>query len=504
MDDADASAHTGDRASTPTTAHTNRQEQEARLPFLAKDERRQEDLELPSGASGTGRTSSITAFLGRARKFVRAEYRRPTAEFFFNRSLGPARLGRFDMWSLAWASRLSSLVVNWETGVVTLGLGTALIGLTGNTIMFLCFSVVLAELATMLPYIGGLATYSRAAFGSFVGYTVGQCETAFYTVGIASNVSFFATVLTSYGYSQALEPLWWLLQMLILSTFILSGTRPVFIALAAFAIWGLLILPVAVLPVINQYDLVGQTKETYWTLQPDVSTVLRYTNDSATNLTTLDAFFPFGASGILLSFEPFSVGFTGLEFIPLLAEDAPNFVADAPGAILLSAATLIVQTWAYTLAFSGLPPGAFAMFNDLNGNGIVMPIASAYGLEPYGPAWNVLGFFFNYLTLSRTGYMPHFLSYTKMPFNLPPRPWPACVFTTFVVLVLCFVGSLELRDLVSFVLPNVSAALVITYNLYSRMAYILTCAAYLKLSHAYPALNRPWSIGRNWGRIRSL
>ncbi|KAJ3144466.1 hypothetical protein HK101_002686, partial [Irineochytrium annulatum] len=145
------------------------------------------------------------------------------------------------------------------------------------------------------------------------------------------------------------------------------------------------------------YDLVGQAENMYWALDTTYSPMLRFTNDSATNLTTWDAFFPFGASASLLSFEPISADFTGVELIPFIAENAPNYLTDAPRAILLSTLTLIVQEWGYVLAFSGLPPGVLNMSSELNGNGLVMPIATVYEWEPYGPAWNVVAFLFNYM-----------------------------------------------------------------------------------------------------------
>ncbi|KAJ3191907.1 hypothetical protein HK101_007300 [Irineochytrium annulatum] len=203
--------------------------------------------------------------------------------------------------------------------------------------------------------------------------------------------------------------------------------------------------------------------------------------------------------------------FNGLEVIPLLAEDVIDYRTKGPLAILLAAATLIFQEWGYVLCFSGLPPGLFAMSESLTGSGIMIPIMEYYELDMEGPIFFWLNVFFNYFmcvptvlvyvvastrlsyALSRTGYMPNALSFTKMPFNLPPAPWVAGIFCICVVMVLCSVSIIELSEF-GF-MTGLSSQLMLASNIYICVAYALTGLAYLYLHHYVPSINRPWKSG---------
>jgi L-asparagine transporter-like permease len=68
---------------------------------------------------------------------------------------------------------------------------------------------------TMLPFTGGMATFSRAAFGPYIGYFVGQCELWEYALTIGANMVVVGGSITYVlGTYHRLEPLWWILQLL--------------------------------------------------------------------------------------------------------------------------------------------------------------------------------------------------------------------------------------------------------------------------------------------------
>ncbi|KAJ3120486.1 hypothetical protein HK101_006941, partial [Irineochytrium annulatum] len=137
------------------------------------------------------------------------------------------------------------------------------------TVFLISFAIILVDFVRLLPFIGGLATYSRAAFGPYIGNVAGQCESAIYTINMALNVVYLAGNITAYGnfvssdmsyaFLQSIEPLWWALITLLVFVVQLAGPRSFFNILIVLAIFSFSLAPIIVLPDLPKFDFWNNT-----------------------------------------------------------------------------------------------------------------------------------------------------------------------------------------------------------------------------------------------------
>ncbi|KAJ3144228.1 hypothetical protein HK101_002757, partial [Irineochytrium annulatum] len=368
---------------------------------------------------------------------------------------------------------------------------------------------MLTELCMMLPFNGGMATFARTAFGPFWGYAVGQCELGTYAITIAVNVSYMAYLFTSMGLDPNFEPLWWFLQALFVFAFQCTGNTRYFALLIAFSVAAFLLLPMSVLPVLNQYN------PQHWAIDSLYLEIYSTNTTNATTIASTDSavLFPAGLMGILFALPDHLCDLVGLETIAMAVEEARDGARTIPRAILLATVVYLVQNWGYLIFIPGMAPGPVAILEAAytNSTGAILPLLSAYGIQE-NYVWNNVVFWgmtivtaastvmastfaFTRLAaaLAKTGYIPHVIASTRIPGSTKRIPWAACVFGVLVVTAICctsYVDRLVGTDETFSVYHTISMCVPV----YESLSYAITAAAYLYLKIWHPHLKRPFDV----------
>ncbi|KAJ3170037.1 hypothetical protein HK101_011402 [Irineochytrium annulatum] len=101
------------------------------------------------------------------------------------------------------------------------------------------------------------------------------------------------------------------------------------------------------------------------------------------------------------------------------------------------------------------------------------------------------------MQLARAGYMPEFMSYTKLPFTKRQEAWPT--------LILCLIISVTLAIFAWFEPGStMSAALGNAGTIYATVSYCAAAAAYIYLKLKCPNVKRPWKLPTIVGTIYQL
>ncbi|KAI8609191.1 amino acid permease-domain-containing protein [Chytriomyces sp. MP71] len=433
---------------------------------------------------------------------VHVEYEEKDQSYFDKRKLNNKSLGMIHLFVATYAVLSSGTGAGWWTGTTSAGWGTVLVCVAVMTVWMVSFGVVLSELMTMLPYIGGLATYSRAAFGPYVGYFIGQCELAEYTIFIATNVNAVASDLNSLaGLSSSFVPLWWFIVFGVLFLIMCMKNQYYF---STFGIITFISITFTLSLTLIQ---LGSADPSRWAMKDFFDNTYNY-NVTANGYVPYDynqALFPAGASGFI-STLPFIFGdFQGLEVLPLLAEESRNFEKDGPRAMFLTIVIFQLVYWICVLVTPTLPPGLFVM--QYSWDPIVLTFVAWLGADPEGALSNYLYIFFPIIgqlaacmsltlaftrlnfAMSRSGLMPQYLSLTEVPFKKESLPWAAFLFsivtTMFVILISYFAESNQ-------TLENITLALGDAGFYYLTIMYGMTGVSFLYLRHICPNVKRPF------------
>ncbi|KAJ3194506.1 hypothetical protein HK101_002569 [Irineochytrium annulatum] len=209
--------------------------------------------------------------------------------------------------------------------------------------------------------------------------------------------------------------------------------------------------------------------------------------DSALNSTistpspTWEALFPAGGMGILSGLQISQLMFTGLETIPLMTEESSDFIKEGPRAAFGVMTTLTVLYFFIITVQPNVAPGSYLLAGSLTPG--VDALATVYNIDPTGSTYRAVSFICfvlpQYLgvlammyaftrqcyALARAGYMPAFMSYTRLPYTKRQEPWPP--------FLLC---------------------LVIATALACFACYTSTACAYIYLRFKCPDVKRPFKL----------
>ncbi len=299
------------------------------------------------------------------------------------------------LWGLGVGIVISGSYFGWnyglaESGFVGMLIATAIIGLLYTT---LCFS--LAELATIMPHAGGGYAFARRAMGPLGGYLTGvgvalefAVGTAVFTSGAGYYVNFLIPAINPILAAAVLYIFFFALHILGVKEFATVEMILVTIAVAmliVFAIYGV----------------------------PHVQTEKLFGGESL---------IPGGIAGIWAALPYAMWLYICMEMLPMLAEECRNPVKDLPRGIMAAIITLIILAFLVVTVTVGLggASGTSAVENPLSyaiSQGISENLWLVDGLAIVGLfgmlsslAGAILAYSRQVFSLSRSGYLPSFLS----------------------------------------------------------------------------------------------
>ncbi|KAI8835397.1 hypothetical protein BJ741DRAFT_607871 [Chytriomyces cf. hyalinus JEL632] len=431
------------------------------------------------------------------------EYEEKDASYFEKRKLQKSNLGYFDLFAITYSVLASGTGCGWWTYCTAQGWGTVLVATTIMTIWQVSFGVILTELMTMLPFIGGLATYSRAAFGPYIGYLIAQCELAEYTIFISANLNGVAVGFVELtGMDRKYVPLWWFIIFAAMFGLMLTKSRCFFAAFTILTTLSILINFSLVLPQLGHTDPVLWAETDFFnqTYNGNVA------ETGSTPFSLETALFPFGFTGFMKTLPYIFGDFQGLELMPLLAEESRNFVKDGPRAMLTTIICFNVIYWMLVLVIPCLPPGLY--ITQWSWVPVVDTFVHIFQLEHEGTAHMTLSALFPLISgqiacvlsltlaftrlnfaMSRSGLMPQYLSLTKFPFKSEPLPWAAYLFsivTTMTVILISYFAEASQN------LEQITEGLGPAGFFYLAIMYSFTAISFLYLRYKCPKVRRPF------------
>ncbi|KAJ3295857.1 hypothetical protein HDU79_008209 [Rhizoclosmatium sp. JEL0117] len=462
---------------------------------------------LPPNKSGNlqagtiGRPSKSFISLAAEKAFA-VTYETKDEKYFEDRVLTKSDLGVYHIFSVCIVCLASGLGTGWWGNISGEGWGSMITATAVMTVWQISIAVILAELMTMLPFIGGLATFTRAAFGPYLGYMIGQCELAEYTIFLAGNINGLATNLNNLAqWDQKYIPAWWFIIFTICFGIQVIRNKLFFGCFCVLCVLCLGVVLAFTLPQISVANSYFWADHQYFQ-----ETFNSAVNSTAIPYNQVQALFPLGITGVVNS-VPFVMGdFQGLEIIPLMAEECRDFITDGPRAMFATSATFISLYWLLILVIASVPPGLYG--NESFWYPMINTFAGFLGLDPEGQTYNTLCYWIGALyatattlslfyafsrlcfALSRSGLMPQFLSITTLPYKTERVPWASYLFGCLMALFFILLSYFE---------PSVSGSLAVITNalgpagfLYLTLMYGSTCVSFVYLRYKYPSFKRPF------------
>ncbi|KXS15968.1 hypothetical protein M427DRAFT_44132 [Gonapodya prolifera JEL478] len=338
---------------------------------------------------------------------------------------------------------ISGEFAGWNIGLHA-GYGGFWVATVVAGIMYLCLALCLAEMSTSIPCVGGAYAYSRAVLNSSMGFVIGNSELLEYSsficlclVGMSSYVS------EMLGIDHAE---WGPLIMVIYLTWgVILITRYNYLSwnlMAFLALTSVLQIFVFCAIAANQLDTsmaFGSPAEFVPPTDPCVCAEVNATGDCIrlTGKAMCEiSVFSGGVNGIITMIPDAAWWFTGLECLSVASKEMVNPAVNTPRSLMATWGVLAMCA-ALLMVFNVLvKPGIYTMEDS----GYPMVDVMAY---TYGESWRrpfILYLMPPYLcnlmamlwaagrqlwALSRTGFLPHFLSVTSD--NKDFVPWRATV-----------------------------------------------------------------------------
>ncbi|MEO8891555.1 MAG: amino acid permease, partial [Coleofasciculaceae cyanobacterium] len=106
--------------------------------------------------------------------------------------------GWFLLWGFGVGAVISGDFYGWNYGLAAAGFWGMTIATVLMTVMYVCLIYTLAELAAALPHSGGLYSFTRHAFGPWLGFLCGVVVALEYILATAADI---------YGMSEYIKPL---------------------------------------------------------------------------------------------------------------------------------------------------------------------------------------------------------------------------------------------------------------------------------------------------------
>ncbi|KAJ3193635.1 hypothetical protein HK101_004451 [Irineochytrium annulatum] len=215
----------------------------------------------------------------------------------------------------------------------------------------------------------------------------------------------------------------------------------------------------------------------------------------------LTALFPTSIlAGLINGMPGILYDLSGIEMVPLMAEDCKDFLKDGPRALWMCAFMSVAFYTVLVILLPFVPPGAYTMSEAIISPHLD-PLLTIYGIEE-GSGWFIaMTFFANTMNISSTvaytygftrlayalargGYMPTFMALSVVPGKQERIPWAACSFGVVVVLAVAALTFFEGGE--------VAMVLTVSGSIYLVIMYGFTGISYLYLWWRFPDLKRPW------------
>ena len=364
------------------------------------------------------------------KKVGSVEYHEAGAEYFAKRQLRKhARV--WSLWALGVGAVISGHFSGWNFGLGAGGFGGLFFAAIIIGIMYICLCFCLAEMSPALPHTGGAYSFARSAMGPWGGFVTGLAENIEYVLTPAVIVFFAGSYLGSiFETGPAFQPLWWIVMYVIFVSLNLLGVALSFRVSVLVTLLALGVLAVFWISALTS----GQLDFSRWALNIGVDA-----EGKAMELAEGGgSFLPMGTYGILAAL-PFAVWlYLAIEELPLAAEESHDPKKDMPKGLLLGIATLVFSAFMIMFLNSSLPVqngdgsahGAFAL--GASGEPLLDGFRALYGAEAAKilSLCAVIGLIASFHTiiyafgrqiysLSRAGYVPHWLSLTSGRHRVP-------------------------------------------------------------------------------------
>lgn len=397
---------------------------------------------------------------------LNAEHSVSEEEYFAKRTLKKGAVGWLLLVGLGISYVISGDFAGWNFGLAQGGWGGMFIATVIVAFMYLCMSLAMSEMSTMLPTAGGGYSFARVAFGPFGGYLTGTAILIEYAIAPAAIAVFIGAYCESlFGVGG------WLIYLICYLVFMglhLKGAGEalkIMFVITSVACIALLVFIIAMIPHFNSQNLF---------------------NIAAGNNVGASAFLPFGYIGIWAA-VPYAIWFfLAVEGVPLAAEEVKDPVRALPRGLI--GAMLILAAFALLILFlSAGAAGADLLKNS--GAPLVDALKAVYGQNTWlasfvnfvGLAGLIASFFsiiYAYsrqiFALSRAGYLPKSLSLT----NANKAPALAIIVPGIVGFLLSLSGEGDL--------------LILMAVFGATISYVLMMLSHIKLRLSRPDLARPY------------
>lgn len=399
-------------------------------------------------------------------------YRKADDGYFEKRQLKRVA-GVMSLWALGVGAVISGDFFGWNFGLDAGGFGGLLVATLVITVMYmgLCYSI--AEMSPALPHTGGAYSFGRSAMGPWGGFVTGLGENMEYILTPA------VIVVGIGGYMDAIVPdvmplpMWWLVSYAIFVGLNIMGAAISFRFTVLITLVALGILAVFWIGAIPHFDL-----DLALNIEPEPGG---------------SRWFPYGLGGIFPAL-PFAIWFyLAIEELPLAAEEAHAPERDMPKGILVGLGTLVVAAFLTLFLNSGIEPGAkevgtsleplFLGFQTIFG-GVGAKILALIAVAGLVASFHTIIYAYgrNIYSLSRAGYIPHWLSPT-----LGERKTPH-----IALLLGAVIGYAAAYTIYKSSDTNVGAALLYMAVFGAVISYFMQMVAFILLRKRMPNIKRPY------------
>jgi ethanolamine permease len=431
------------------------------------------------------------------KKVGTVEYHEAGSEYFAKRQLRRhARV--WSLWALGVGAVISGHFSGWNFGIGAGGWGGLFWAAIIIGVMYVCLCFCLAEMSPALPHTGGAYSFARSAMGPWGGYVTGLAENIEYVLTPAVIVFFIGAYLSSiFGTPPGFQPVWWVLMYVVFVGLNVLGVE------LSFKVSVLVtLLALAVLVIFWASAIVsGEVDFSRWALNIGVGP-----DGKAVELPEGGgAFLPFGINGILAAL-PFAVWlYLAIEELPLAAEESHDPKKDMPKGLLLGIATLLFSAFMISFFNASIPVKAAdgsasgAFYLGSSGEPLLDGFRALYGAEAANilSLCAVIGLIASFHTiifafgrqiysLSRAGYIPHWLSVTHGTHKVPHVALIAGAILGFVVMMAVYLIKGEAAG------AFIGAQLLNMAVFGAMISYGFQGLSYLMLRWRLPNIERPY------------
>lgn len=412
-------------------------------------------------------------------------YQAVEADYFEKRGL-KRYAGIWSLWALGVGAVISGHFSGWNLGLAVGGWGGMLIAAGIMAVMFLALSFCIAEMSASLPFNGGSYSFARMALGPFWGFVSGLCEHIEYVLTPAVICYFIGAYLGAILGPDVPPLVWWVGTYVLFMALNMAGVALTFRVTLVVTLISLAVLVFFCAIALPHIDF-GR-----W--------AMNIAADGSELPNGGGAFLPMGYASIGACL-PFAVWlYLAIEELPMASEEAIDPKRDMPRGILLALGTLIATAFliatinpavmgvgAHRLGQSGEPvlDGFRAIFG-----GVGADILGLIALSGLIASFHAILFAQGrqIFALSRSGYLPRFLSLTHSSRKTPiiAMIFGCGVGLAFMVALTAFSGSKGVSD------AHIGGLLLNMAVFAAMLSYLSRAAAFLVLRARHADLPRPF------------